>query len=83
MDELVSKVTQVRKTLDSHFFKFSDEVMASLTAVLVRENFILIGPPGTAKTMLVASISKLLKARWFYRLLTKFTEVERYRKRVS
>jgi MoxR-like ATPase len=76
VDELVSKVTQVRKTLDSHFFKFSDEVMASLTAVLVRENFILIGPPGTAKTMLVASISKLLKARWFYRLLTKFTEVE-------
>jgi MoxR-like ATPase len=69
-------VAQVRKTLDSLFFKFSDEVMASLTAVLVRENFILIGPPGTAKTMLVASISKLLKARWFYRLLTKFTEVE-------
>lgn len=66
----------MRGTLDSLFYKFTDEVTAALTAVLVRENFILIGPPGTAKTMLVASISKLLKAKWFYRLLTKFTEVE-------
>lgn len=76
MEELIAKVVQVRKTLDSLFYKFSDEITASLTAVFVRENFILIGPPGTAKTMLVASISKLLKARWFYRLLTKFTEIE-------
>ncbi|MEZ0319136.1 MAG: AAA family ATPase [Pyrobaculum sp.] len=76
MEEVISKVAEVRKTLDSLFFKFSDEVNASLTAVLTRENFILIGPPGTAKTMLVATISKLLKARWFYRLLTKFTEIE-------
>jgi MoxR-like ATPases len=76
VEEFITKIAQVRKTLDSLFFKFSDEVTAGLTAVLVRENFILIGPPGTAKTMLVATISKLLKARWFYRLLTKFTEVE-------
>ena len=76
MEEVINKVAQVRKTLDSLFYKFTDEVTAALTAVLIRENFILIGPPGTAKTMLVASISKLLKAKWFYRLLTKFTEVE-------
>lgn len=76
MEDVINKVAQVRGTLDSLFFKFTDEVTAALTAVLVRENFILIGPPGTAKTMLVASISKLLKAKWFYRLLTKFTEVE-------
>jgi MoxR-like ATPase len=76
VEEVINKVAQVRGTLDSLFYKFTDEVTAALTAVLVRENFILIGPPGTAKTMLVASISKLLKAKWFYRLLTKFTEVE-------
>jgi len=76
VEELAAKVANVRKTLNSLFYKFSDEVNGSLTAVLVRENFILVGPPGTAKTMLVASISKLLKARWFYRLLTKFTEIE-------
>lgn len=76
MEELAAKVANVRKILNSLFYKFSDEVNGSLTAVLVRENFILVGPPGTAKTMLVASISKLLKAKWFYRLLTKFTEIE-------
>jgi MoxR-like ATPase len=76
VEEVINKVAHVRGTLDSLFYKFTDEVTAALTAVLIRENFILIGPPGTAKTMLVASISKLLKAKWFYRLLTKFTEVE-------
>jgi MoxR-like ATPase len=76
VEEVINKVAQVRRTLDSLFYKFTDEVTAALTAVLIRENFIFIGPPGTAKTMLVASISKLLKAKWFYRLLTKFTEVE-------
>jgi MoxR-like ATPase len=76
VEEVINKVAQVRRALDSLFYKFTDEVTAALTAVLIRENFILIGPPGTAKTMLVASISKLLKAKWFYRLLTKFTEVE-------
>ncbi|MEM0369237.1 MAG: AAA family ATPase [Pyrobaculum sp.] len=76
MDDLISRVALVKKTLDQLFFKFTDEITASLMSVLSRENFILIGPPGTAKTMLVASISKLLKAKWFYRLLTKFTEVE-------
>lgn len=74
--EDITKLANVRKTLDFLFYKFSDEIHASLTAVVTRENFILIGPPGTAKTALVASISKLLKARWFYRLLTKFTEIE-------
>lgn len=76
MQDITQKVPEVRKTLESMFFKFSDEITACLTSILTRENFILIGPPGTAKTMLVASISKLLKARWFYRLLTKFTEIE-------
>lgn len=76
VDDLISRVALVKKTLDQLFFKFTDEITASLMSVLSRENFILIGPPGTAKTMLVASISKLLKAKWFYRLLTKFTEVE-------
>ncbi len=76
MDKLVNQVATVRRTLNSLFYKFADEIDASLTAVLARENFILIGPPGTAKTMLVSSTSKLLKAKWFYRLLTKFTEIE-------
>jgi MoxR-like ATPase len=76
VDELIQGVAKVRQYLDRYFFKFSDEIMGALIAILSRENYIMIGPPGTAKTMLVASLSKLLKARWFYRLLTKFTELE-------
>jgi MoxR-like ATPase len=76
VEDLVAKISQARRALDSLFFKLTDEITASLTAIVTRENFLLVGPPGTAKTMLIACISKLLKARWFYRLLTKFTEVE-------
>jgi len=76
VDVLIQDVAKVRQYLDRYFFKFSDEITGALIAILSRENYIMIGPPGTAKTMLVASLSKLLKARWFYRLLTKFTELE-------
>ncbi|MGC8972998.1 MAG: AAA family ATPase [Thermoproteus sp.] len=76
VDALIQDIAKVRQYLDKYFFKFSDEITGALIAILSRENYIMIGPPGTAKTMLVASLSKLLKARWFYRLLTKFTELE-------
>ncbi len=72
----VSRVSEVRKSLSTNFYKFNDEVNGALIAVLSKENYILIGPPGTAKTMLVAMMSRLLQAKWFYRLLTKFTELE-------
>ncbi|CCC81527.1 AAA family ATPase [Thermoproteus tenax] len=76
VDALIKDVSKVRQYLNVYFYKFSDEITGALIAILSRENYIMIGPPGTAKTMLVASLSKLLKARWFYRLLTKFTELE-------
>lgn len=44
MDDLISRVALVKKTLDQLFFKFTDEITASLMSVLSRENFILIGP---------------------------------------
>ncbi|MCG2895325.1 MAG: MoxR family ATPase [Vulcanisaeta sp.] len=58
------------------FFKYEDEVLGALMATLSRENYLLIGPPGTAKTTLIYALSKLLNAKWFYRQLTKFTDLE-------
>ena len=62
--------------LDEMFYKYTDEVTGILIATLARENYLLIGPPGTAKTTLVYVLSKLLNAKWFYRQLTKFTDLE-------
>ncbi len=74
--ESYSRIRSVYAKLNNMFFKYEDEVVGTLMATLSRENYLLIGPPGTAKTTLVYALSKLLNARWFYRQLTKFTDLE-------
>ncbi|HQB44856.1 MAG TPA: AAA family ATPase, partial [Polyangiaceae bacterium] len=45
-----------------------------LVAVIAGEHAVLLGPPGTAKSALIRSLSQLLQARYFEYLLTRFTE---------
>ncbi|MEM4562492.1 MAG: AAA family ATPase [Thermofilum sp.] len=50
------------------------EVVAVLAGLASGEPVFLCGPPGTAKTALVEEMSKCLNAKYFYYLLTRFTE---------
>jgi MoxR-like ATPase len=43
-------------------------------AALCREHVLLVGPPGTAKTRLLDQFRRMLDARYFSYLLTRFTE---------
>lgn len=70
------RIRNVYVKLNNMFFKYENEVLGALMATLSRENYLLVGPPGTAKTTLVYALSKLLNAKWFYRQLTKFTDLE-------
>ncbi len=70
------RVRNVYNKLNSLFFKYENEVLGALMATISRENYLLVGPPGTAKTTLVYALSRLLNAKWFYRQLTKFTDLE-------
>ncbi|MGC9136119.1 AAA family ATPase [Caldivirga sp.] len=72
----IENIRSLYLKLNSMFYKYSNEVTGILMSTLARENYLLIGPPGTAKTTLVYVLSKLLNARWFYRQLTKFTDLE-------
>ncbi|MCG2869277.1 MAG: MoxR family ATPase [Vulcanisaeta sp.] len=76
IEESYGRIRSVYSKLSGMFFKYEDEVLGALMATLSRENYLLIGPPGTAKTTLVYALSKLLNAKWFYRQLTKFTDLE-------
>ena len=52
-----------------------DEVTRVLgLATLCREHVLLIGPPGTAKTLLVDKFRRMLDVQYFSYLLTRFTE---------
>ncbi|BDR92797.1 AAA family ATPase [Vulcanisaeta souniana] len=75
-EDYFGRIRSVYTRLNSLFFKYENEVLGALMATLSRENYLLVGPPGTAKTTLVYALSKLLNAKWFYRQLTRFTDLE-------
>jgi MoxR-like ATPase len=50
------------------------EIDAVIASLISGEPAILVGPPGTAKTALVEALARLVNARYFYYLLTRFTE---------
>jgi MoxR-like ATPase len=60
--------------LQDRFLGKDEVIRLLLIAVVAGEHAVLIGPPGTAKSALVRTFSKLLQASYFEYLLTRFTE---------
>ncbi len=50
-----------------------DAVRALMLALIARQHVVMIGPPGTAKSYLALSLAKLLQARYYAYLMTRFT----------
>jgi MoxR-like ATPase len=65
---------RVAEHLDAEFVGRGEVVRLLLISLLAGEHAVLIGPPGTAKSALLKSLSGLLDARYFEYLLTRFTE---------
>ena len=67
-------INQIKNVLNSLFVGRENEITAVLTGLISGEPTILVGEPGTAKTALIETLSKLINAKYFYYLLTRFTE---------
>jgi len=67
-------IIEIRNRLISMFTGRENEILATLASLASGEPLILVGPPGTAKTSLIETLAKMINARYFYYLLTKFTE---------
>jgi MoxR-like ATPase len=67
-------ISQIKSTLNSLFTGRENEIVAVLAGLVSSEPVILVGEPGTAKTALIETLSKLVNCRYFYYLLTRFTE---------
>jgi len=71
---LVARLSEVGRILERTFLGKSETVRLMLISALAGEHLLLVGPPGTAKSALIRTLARLVDARYFEYLLTRFTE---------
>jgi MoxR-like ATPase len=69
-----SKLREVARALSARFLGKDELVRLMLVALAAGEHMLLVGPPGTAKSALVRHLARLIDARTFEYLLTRFSE---------
>jgi len=70
------KFVQTRRELSTALIERDEEIDLVLTALVCREHPLLVGPPGTGKSLLLDSLMAWMKGKKFTILFTKFTTPE-------
>jgi len=74
---VLDAVNCVRTELSNIILEREDAIEAAILALLTRQHLLLLGPPGTAKSLLVRSICERINgSTYFERLLTRFSTPE-------
>jgi MoxR-like ATPase len=77
MSEASAKLARIREELNRMFLERADLIDGALVALLSRSHVLLIGPPGTAKSMLAEELcTRIEGASYFQWLLTRFSTPE-------
>jgi len=76
IEEARKKLQQVESILNQMVIGHENMVKAILIATIAGEHAIIIGPPGTAKSYTIRLLSKLLNAKFYSYLLTRFTSYD-------
>ncbi len=71
---VLSKLAELKLRLADLFVQKEAEITAVLAGLISGEPAILVGEAGTAKTILIEKMAELIDAKYFYYLLTRFTE---------
>lgn len=73
----LEKMTKASDFLNKTFVERHAEIKGIMLSVLAKTHILLLGPPGTAKSQLIITWSKLIRgAKYFQWLLTKYTTPE-------
>jgi MoxR-like ATPase len=72
--QIVQRLSNAARILENTFLGKSETVRLMLVVAVAGEHMLLVGPPGTAKSAIVRMFAKLVDARYFEYLLTRFTE---------
>ncbi len=77
ISQSLSKVAAIRDELNHLFLERADLIDGALCALLSASHVLVLGPPGTAKSMLADELCRRIEgANYFQWLLTKFTTPE-------
>src|SRR6476619_8223841 len=68
------KVREIARALDERYLDKSEIVRMLLVTLVAGEHMLSVGPPGTAKSALIRQLARLVDARYFEYLLTRFSE---------
>ncbi|MES1157522.1 MAG: AAA family ATPase [Haliangium ochraceum] len=71
---LGQRLRDVGRALDARFLDKAELVRLLLITLVAGEHMLVVGPPGTAKSALVRHLARLVDARYFEYLLTRFSE---------
>ncbi len=71
---LAARLQEAARVMEMHFLDKQEVIRLLLVSAVAGEHMLLIGPPGTAKSALVRLFARLIDARYFEYLLTRFTE---------
>jgi MoxR-like ATPase len=69
-----AKLREVGRALGQRFLDKEELIRLLLVALIAGEHMLIVGPPGTAKSALVRHLARLIDARYFEYLLTRFSE---------
>jgi MoxR-like ATPase len=72
--QLAAQLQEAARELDKVFLDKQEIIRLMIISVIAGEHMVLVGPPGTAKSALVRAFAKMVDARYFEYLLTRFTE---------
>lgn len=75
--KMIDKLVKIKETLNKKYFEREEEVEGILVALLARQHVLLIGEPGTGKSLLASELAKIINGcNYFQWLLTKYTTPE-------
>jgi MoxR-like ATPase len=64
----------VARTMNAAFLDKQEIIRLLMVSAIAGEHMVIVGPPGTAKSAMIDMFARLIDARYFEYLLTRFTE---------